>query len=86
MPMKCWEADIEGHTIRIENAWTGEKLLVDGKLQDEQNGVKPRGQLEGTIPGSQLGCGRIKVSLGGIFTIGCTLFVDDKKVALKRVP
>ena len=32
--MKTWHIQYKGHDIRVENSFRGEKLIVDGKIQD----------------------------------------------------
>ncbi len=76
--MKVWDVNYKGHTIRVENSWFGgERLLVDGELQDEHRGFDFRSQLSGTIKNGKGAGESIKVSLGGWFSIGCSIFVDD---------
>ena len=72
-------ANYKGHEIRVENGWTsGERLFVDGVMQDEQLGFGFRSRLWGKI-GDGDGLGEtIKVSLGGWTSIDCRIFVDDK--------
>ena len=78
--MKIWDIKYKGHIIRIDNGWRGEKLLVDGELQDEQIGFGIRSRLYGRIKSGDGKDELIKVSLGGYFSIGCIVFVDDREV------
>lgn len=79
--MKVWHVTHKGHTIRVENSWLGhERLLVDGELQDERRGLALRSQLSGTIKNGEGSGEGIKVSLGGWFSVGCRIFVDDRLV------
>ena len=79
--MKVWEVNHKGHTIRVENSWFGpERLLVDGELQDDRRGIGLRSQLCGTIKNGEGAGDRIKDSLGGWFSIGCSIFVDDRLI------
>lgn len=79
--MKVWEIDYKGHRIRVENSWFGgERLLVDGELQDEHRGLALRSELSGAIRNGDGAGEDIKVSLGGWFSVGCRLFVDNKLV------
>ena len=78
--MKAWEIAYKGHTIRVENRAFGERLLVDGELQDCQIGLGSRSRLYGVI-GDGDGAGeQIKVSFGSTFTVQCRIFVDHKLV------
>ena len=76
--MKVWEKQYNNHTIRIENYWNKEILLVDGEVQDETYGFASRAKLIGKLPSGE----DIKVNLGGNFRIGCILFIDNKRIDL----
>ena len=79
--MKAWEIAYKDHTIRVENAWfSGERLLVDGELQDEQIGHGSRSRLYGVIRDGDGAGEQIKVSLGAWFSVQCRIFVDHKLV------
>ena len=79
--MKSWSVKHKGHDIRVENGWfSGERLIVDGEVQDEHTGYAVRSRLWGKIQSGD-GVGEaIKVSLGGWFVTGCRIFVDDRLV------
>ena len=71
---KTFEVMYNGQHIQVENRWfTGEKLYVDGQLQDENLGLSMRANLYGQLKSKN----RIKVSIGGVFKINCTIFVDN---------
>ncbi|MBU3088237.1 hypothetical protein [Clostridium gasigenes] len=72
--MKVWEKNYNGNTIRIENRWSGEKLIVNGEVQDECIGIASRSRLWGKLPTGET----IKVSLGCVFTVNCVVFIDNK--------
>jgi len=79
--LKVWHIEHKGHKIRVENSWFGgERLYVDEELQDEHHGATLRSQLSGTIKNGEGAGEGIKVSLGGWFSVGCQIFVDDKLV------
>ena len=41
---KVFDVTYEGHHIQVVNTWfNGEKLYIDGKLQDENLGIALRG-------------------------------------------
>lgn len=45
---KTFETTYEGRSIVVENRWLdGEKLFIDGELQDENLGLSFRGNLTG---------------------------------------
>jgi hypothetical protein len=77
--MSSWTTIFEGHTIVVENSWfSGERLLVDGILQDEQIGLAFRSRLWGSIKISNSETKRIKVSLGTpSLSVECRIFIDD---------
>jgi len=74
--MKKWEATYAGSVITVENSGGGERLYVNGELQDEQIGLATRSRLWGQLPTGE----QVKVSLGGNFTVHCRIFVDHKLV------
>lgn len=74
--MKIWEADYEGNSITIINRAFSESLYVNGDLQDETVGLRTHTRLYGELPD---GSG-IKVSLGGVWSITCRLFVNNELV------
>ena len=78
--MKKFEVEYKGHRIRVENRVSGERLIVDDELQDEQIGSATRSRLYGRIKGGKGDGETIKVSIGGWFTANCRIFVDDKRV------
>lgn len=77
--MKIWEVKYGENTIRVENGWDGEKLLVNGDLQDKQVGITTRSRLWGELPTGE----KIKVSLGGFFGVHCLIFVNNKLILEK---
>jgi hypothetical protein len=78
--MKAFEVTYEDHDIRVENSWfDGERLYVNGQLQDENLGVALRATLMGVLK-SDNRTKHIKVALGGFFTINCKIFVDNKLI------
>ena len=79
--MKVWNTTHKGHHIRVENGWfSGERLFVDGEMQDERKGFAFRSQLSGRIRSGEGEGAMIKVSLGGWFVIDCQIFVDDRLI------
>ena len=80
--MSTWTTVYNEHKITVENNWMGgERLWVNGVLQDEQMGLAFRSRLYGSIRVSGLETKRIKVSLGTpSFSAECRIFVDDELV------
>ena len=79
---KIFEVTYRGHHIKVENTWfSGEKLFVDGKLQDQNLGfVFGRATLAGVIKNHEGSKQTIKVSLGGDITVECRIFVDNELI------
>lgn len=76
--MKEFEVMYKGQRIQVENRWFGgEKLYIDGKLQDENIGLGLRARLTGELKEDR---GKVKVNLGGNFKIRCKIFVDNKLI------
>lgn len=79
--MKKWQIEHKGCTIRVENLVTRERLFVDDKLQDESVGKI----IGTTLLWGHLACDNqtsvpLKVRLGGVFRVGCAIFVNDELV------
>ncbi|MCM3324011.1 MULTISPECIES: hypothetical protein [Cytobacillus] len=74
---KVFEVNHQGDHILVENYWiNGEKLYVNGELQDENLGLAIRGDLEGKLEDSS----RIKVTIGGFLTINCKIFLENRLI------
>ena len=79
--MKTWTTQYKGPEIKVENGWfSGERLFVDGEMQDEHKGMGFRSKLWGKIPEGDGSGEVIKVSLGGWFVMNCRIFIDDKLI------
>lgn len=75
---KVFEATYEGYKIVVENRWfSGEKLYVNGGLQDENIGLALRGNLTGKLRDNSNESKNIKVTIGGFSSIDCKIFVDN---------
>ena len=73
--MKKWEYNYSGSVIAVENRMSGERLYVNGELQDEtMASFTGEARLWGRLPAGE----EIKVSLGGAFSVQCRVFVDNK--------
>ncbi|WP_117161745.1 hypothetical protein [Paraliobacillus sp. X-1268] len=83
---KVFKATYEGHQIQVVNTWfNGEKLYVDGKLQDVNIGLGlTRATLTGILKSSNDLTENIKVSIGGWFTVNCNIFVDNVLIYPKQ--
>ena len=79
--MKTWKFEHEGATIEVINSASGEKLSVNGQLQDEQIGYAARSRLYGHLLSPNGERRNLKVSIGAEFlTIRCIVFLDDKEI------
>ncbi|HSQ46857.1 MAG TPA: hypothetical protein VLM44_08075 [Lutibacter sp.] len=80
-----WIAKYENSEIRVVNTWlNGEKLLVNNEIQDERFGIFGS-DLTGHVINEKGERKNIKVNLGGVFTISCRIFIDDKKMAVSKI-
>lgn len=78
--MKTWRFTHKGCAIEVTNSMFRERLIVDGELQDEHAGFGVRSTLSGRIKSGEGEGEAIKVSLGGLWTVGCVVFIDDTEV------
>ncbi len=77
-----WIGKYQETEIRVENNWFhGEKLFVNGQLQDERLSFFSS-HLTGHLISKQNERLNIKVDISGWFSIGCRLFVNDEKVEM----
>lgn len=80
-----WTANYENNEIKIENTWfNGERLFVNGKIQDEKFGFFSS-DLTGHIINSKNEKEIIKVNLGGFMKIECRLFINDNKIKATQI-
>ncbi|SFE75661.1 hypothetical protein [Alteribacillus iranensis] len=78
---KTFEAMHEGHVIQVENTWfKGERLYIDGELQDENVGLALRASLRGAVTNHKGETQEIKVTLGGTTKIECKIFADNRLI------
>ena len=78
--MKTWRLTYKGHTVEVTDSAFRERLVVDGTLQDEHAGLGFSTRLFGKIKSGD-GIGEdIKVSLGGFWSVGCIVFIDNTEV------
>jgi hypothetical protein len=81
-----WVTKYEDSEIKVENNWfTGEKLFVNGELQDEQLNFITPSRMTGNLinrNGEKLD---VKANISGFFTVSCRLFVDNKKMELQQI-
>lgn len=78
---KIFETIYDGHTITVENTWFhGERLYINGQLQDERLGLALRGTLTGELKYNNGETKPVKVTLGGILRIHCRIFVDHSLI------
>lgn len=82
-----WTTNFESNTIMVENTWfSGEKLYVNGQLQDFQKNYFSSPVLTGHVKSNEGEKLAIKANLVvNTFSIDCLLFIDDKQVELTKV-
>ena len=78
--MKTWEVNYGAHVVTVENRASGERLYVNGELQDEQLGINVGSRLCGQLPTGE----DVKVSIGGVWKIHCRIFIDNKMIFPKK--
>jgi hypothetical protein len=79
-----WTANYENNEIKVESTWfDGERLYVNGNLQDEKVGLFST-DLTGHLINQTNERENIKVNLSGSFKINCRLFINDCKIELKK--
>ena len=80
-----WIVKYDENVIKVTNSWfSGEKLIVNNELQDEQLSFITSSNMTGSLidkNGIKL---NIKTNVSGFFTTSCRLFIDNKKVELKQ--
>ena len=80
-----WIAKYENTEIKITNSWFGgEKLFVNGELQDEQLNFVTPSRMTGNLTNSKGEKLNIKANVSGFFTVSCRAFVDNKKLDLQQ--
>ncbi|RSL30377.1 hypothetical protein D7Z54_26420 [Salibacterium salarium] len=83
---KTFEVTHDHHTILVENTWfNGEKLYIDGQLQDENMGLGLRASLTGQLKNDDGETKHVKVAIGGLFKIHCRIFVDNQLLLPEEV-
>lgn len=79
--MKIWQTTYKGHDVVIMNGWfRGERLLIDGELQDIRRGFSVRSLLAGRIRTGEGAGEPVRVCLSGWLVLQCDLFIDDRHV------
>ena len=80
-----WIVKYESSEIKIVNTWfNGEMLIVNNEIQDERFGLFGS-DLTGHIINEKGERKTIKVNLGGVFSIICRVFIDDKKMIPEKI-
>jgi hypothetical protein len=81
-----WIANYDDNLITITNNWfSGEKLFINAKLQDEQLNFFTPSKMSGILTGKNGERLNVKTNISGFFTTNCRLFVDHKKVEMKQI-
>jgi hypothetical protein len=74
-----WTTIYDNNEIKVENTWfNGERLFVNGVLQDEKMGFFSS-DLTGHLINGKNERENIKVNLSGAFRINCRLFINALK-------
>lgn len=80
-----WVVEYQGNEIKITNSWfSGEKLYVNNKLQDEKLSFITPSDLTGNLKDNKGEKLAIKANLSGFFKVSCRLFIDNTKIELKQ--
>lgn len=80
-----WIANYEENEIKITNSWfTGEKLYVNNKLQDEQLNFITPSNMTGSLKNKNEKEVLIKANVSGFWTVSCRVFIDNNKIELKQ--
>jgi hypothetical protein len=81
--MKEWEVNYGGYVIRVENRLFGERLIVDGVLQDEHTGLATHRTLRGKVgAGNERPIESVLVRLaeGTDEGVACEIYVEGRLV------
>ncbi len=79
-----WTTIYENNEIKVENTWfNGERLFVNGILQDEKAGIFST-DLTGHLINGKNERENVKVNLSGAVKINCRLFINDRKIEIKQ--
>ncbi|MDO5509340.1 MAG: hypothetical protein Q4F57_01455 [Weeksellaceae bacterium] len=80
-----WVVNYENNEIKIENTWFhGERLFVNGKLQDEKYSMFSS-VLTGHLINAKNEKELIKANLGGFWKIQCQLFINYSKIPVNQI-
>ena len=71
-----WEYEYDGNKIVVRNTLDTCELLVNGKVQDAHNGISISTDLHGKLPDGQ----KIKATVGGLWHMKCSVFVDFQMI------
>ena len=71
---KKWIYNYNQNIIIVDNTSSITKLFVNGVINDECRGLQTIVTLQGKLDTGEV----VKATLGGIFIIGCSLFIDNK--------
>ena len=84
--ISIWKGMYLGNSIEVHNTWfRGEKLFINGTLQDFDKNGFGRSSLMGIInkSGDKI---FVRARLHSyMFSIGCYVFADDKQVEMKKM-
>lgn len=75
-----WDYEYEGYKITVRNKFDVCQLLVDGKVQDAHNGLTLSTNLTGKLPNGK----QIKATVGGLWVMKCSVFVEHELLKAVR--
>ena len=81
-----WKGTYLGNSIEVQNTWfKGEKLFINGNLQDFDKNGFGKSALNGIIKTSEEKMFvRVKL-IAQAFSVACYVFVDDQQVDMKKM-
>ncbi len=80
-----WKTNFKNFEIKVKNTWfNGERLFINDELKDEKFALIAA-VLKCEITDKDDTVHRVKVHLGGFFSVKCRLFIDDKEVEITQI-
>ena len=69
-----FEYEYDSNKIVVKNGFDGTELIVNDRVQDRKNGIHLSADLYGKLPDGK----KVKASIGGVWSVKCSLFVDHE--------
>ena len=70
-----WKYDYKNNHIEVIND-SDTDLIINDQLQDRKSGIRFSVELSGHLDSGEI----VKASIGGVFGMKCSLFIDDKLI------